>query len=253
MGKQSAKSAKSKILTVLFIILAAVFVFSTYQLIEYKITGDREQAVFDNLAEELAAYPVQESNPQERFQALYAQNNDFFGWLQIEGTVIDYPVMYTPNDSQYYLHRSFDKKKSSSGTLFMDAECPPDGNYYLIYGHHMRNGSMFGALPKYAKKAYWEEHPVITFDTPSEHREYRIMSAFFSKIYSKKKTGVFKYYEYADLTDPAVFSEYVQQALAASLYNTGVTAEYGDDLMALSTCNYHTDNGRFVVVAKRVL
>lgn len=245
-------SAKSKVLTIVFIILAVVFAFSTWQLIEYKITGDREQAVFDGLSDQLAQYPVSQENTQERFQALYAQNSDFLGWLQIPDTVIDYPVMYTPEDPQYYLHRSFDREKTSSGTLFMDADCKPGSNYYLIYGHHMRNRTMFGSLPKYAKKEYFQEHPVILFDTPAEHREYQIMSAFYSRIYGKNKTGVFKYYEYADLSDPAVFDEYVRQALSSSLYDTGVTAQYGDELMALSTCNYHTDNGRFVVVAKRI-
>lgn len=111
---------------------------------------------------------------------------------------------------------------------------------------------MFGQLPRYANKDFWEDHPVIRFDTLYEQREYIVIAAFLSRIYDKEERGVFRYYEYFDLSDEAVFSEYVQQVKAAALYDTGIDAEYGDELLVLSTCNYHTADGRFVVVAKRV-
>ncbi|WP_205839684.1 class B sortase [Porcincola intestinalis] len=187
-----------------------------------------------------------------QYAPLYEQNSDFFGWITIEGTDIDYPVMYSPDRPEYYLNRAFDGSYSGSGVPSIDGKCPPDGKYYLIYGHHMKNKTMFGSLPKYADKSYYEDHPIIRFDTLYEQREYQVIAAFYSRIYDKKDAGVFCYYEYTDLSDQEVFDEHIRQVKAAAIYDTGLSAEYGDELLALSTCNYHTQDGRFVVVAKRI-
>lgn len=186
------------------------------------------------------------------YASLKEQNPDFFGWLTIENTRIDYPVMHTPEDPEYYIHRSFEKSYSGSGVPFMDGKSYAGCGNYLIYGHHMNNGTMFASLSAYASISYWAEHPVIYFDTPEELGEYEVMAAFYSRVYYQDEEGVFRYYRYADLSDPAVFEEYVTQVKAAALYNTGVTAEYGDQLLTLSTCEYHTTNGRFVVVARKI-
>lgn len=196
--------------------------------------------------------PEPELTSLPEYAQLYEMNGEFFGWLSIEGTDIDYPVMYTPDDPEKYLRRAFDGSYSGSGVPFVDGNCPADGSYYLIYGHHMNNGTMFGSLPEYQEEEFCKEHPVIRFDTLYEQREYVVMAAFFSRIYGKDEQGVFRYYEYFDLSNPAIFEEYVRQVSSAALYDTGITAEYGDELLALSTCNYHTADGRFVVVAKRI-
>ena len=114
----------------------------------------------------------------------------------------------------------------------------------------MKNKSMFGTLPDYADQGYWETHKTIRFDTLFEHGEYAVIAAFYSRIYGEGEQG-FRYYQYTDLTDPAVFAEYMEQVKAAALYDTGFSAEYGDELITLSTCSYHTASGRFVVVAKK--
>jgi len=190
--------------------------------------------------------------PLPQYAPLYEQNSDFFGWLTIEGTIIDYPVMYTPDRPEYYLNRSFNGSFSYSGVPFIDAKCPADGNYYLIYGHHMQNKTMFGHLPDYASVDFCAEHPIINFDTVYESRRYQVVAALYSQIYDDGEKDVFRYYDYADLTDEQVFNEYVGHVLAGAIYDTGVPIEYGDELLALSTCNYHTAEGRFVVVAKRI-
>jgi sortase B len=179
-------------------------------------------------------------------------NPEFFGWLSIEGTGIDYPIMYSPDRPEYYINHAFDGSSSSSGVPFVDGNCSADGNHFLIYGHHMKNKTMFGQLPKYADQSYYEEHSVISFDTLCEQREYRVVAAFYSRVYGKKETGVFRYYEYTDLSDEETFNEYMEQIYAAAIYDTGIEVTYGEEQLVLSTCNYHTDNGRFVVVAKRV-
>ena len=133
---------------------------------------------------------------------------------------------------------------------------PGDIVYTVVSGGNSTwtkgSSSVVTIVVKYSNEGFWAEHPVIRFDTVYEQREYIVMAAFLSRIYGKEERGVFRYYEYFDLSDEAVFSEYVQQVKAAALYDTGITAEYGDELLALSTCNYHTADGRFVVVAKRI-
>lgn len=182
---------------------------------------------------------------------LKEQNSDFYGWLSISGTIVDYPVMYTPNDPQYYLYRAFDKSSSQSGVPFMDAACFDGCGNYLIHGHNMKNGAMFAMLLSYAQSDFWQLHPSIQFDTIESPGNYEIIAAFYSKVYAPDEEG-FMYYQYTDLTDSKDFDTYIEQVQQASLYETGITAQYGDQLLTLSTCSYHVSDGRFVVVAKRV-
>ena len=133
----------------------------------------------------------------------------------------------------------------------MDATCSSECGNYLIYGHHMRNGTMFTALLSYADKEFWQEHPTIQFNTLDGTGVYSILAAFYSKIYPEEEEE-FRYYQYTDLRDIQDFNAYTNQVKEAALYDTGITAEYGDMLLTLSTCSYHVNNGRFVVVARRV-
>ena len=201
--------------------------------------------------EPAASEAVQERTILPQFAPLYEQNQDLFGWLRIDGTPIDYPVMYKPNDSEYYLHRNFYEEELYSGSLYIDGACPADGKFYLIYGHNMKNQSMFGTLKRYAGKDYWESHKTIQFDTLYEKRSYVVVAAFYSRVEAAGTDG-FQYYDYRDLSSPSVFEEYVAGAMKASLYETGITVSYGDELITLSTCNNNIRDGRFVVVAKRL-
>ncbi len=180
---------------------------------------------------------------------LKEENEDFFGWLSIEGTKIDYPVMYTPDDPEYYLHRAFDRSASKSGVPFLDAACSDEGGVYLIYGHNMKNGTMFASLFSYAKKTFWQEHPSIRFDTLAEEGTYAVLAAFYTKVYAESETG-FRFYQ-TDLSDEKLFYEYIEDIKSQALYDTGISAEYGDQILVLATCSYHTDHGRFVVVARK--
>ena len=186
----------------------------------------------------------------EDFDQLHAKNSDFFGWLKIADTVVDYPVMYSPDEPERYLHEDFDRDYSESGELFADANIDPNGYHYLIYGHHMFNGSMFGSLPKYEEESYFNDHRIIRFDTMSERNEYEIFAVFYSKVYNDDE-DVFKYYNYANLDDESTYNNYVSNVKALSIYDTGITPVYGEKIITLSTCNYHTDDGRFVVCARQ--
>lgn len=159
--------------------------------------------------------------------------------------------MHTPEEPEYYLRRDFEGAYSLRGVPFLDARCYDGCSNYIIYGHYMKDGTMFGSLQAYAKPAYCEAHPTITLNTATGCADYTVMAAFYSQVYSQEDSKVFRYYQYADLSNEADFAAYVKQVQKAALYDTGVNAQYGEQLLTLSTCSYHTDEGRFVVVAKK--
>lgn len=185
-----------------------------------------------------------------QYAALYARNPDLFGWLRIEGTAIDYPVMYSPGDPERYLHANFAGDYSFSGVPFVDGSCTADSDNLIIYGHNMLDGSMFRSLLDYQYKAFWQEHPTIAFDTLYEQGEYEVLASFYDRVYYEYETN-FKFYRFIDAKDPADFDNAMENFQKKRIYDTGVTASYGDRLITLVTCAYHTQNGRFVVVARK--
>lgn len=196
-----------------------------------------------------------ETEPKEKtilpqYALLYRENTDLIGWVKVADTKLDYPVMHTPDDPEKYLHANFEGEYSYPGVPFLDAKCSPDSDNLLIYGHNMPNGSMFRSLMKYQEKNYWEAHPVIRFDTLYDEQEFEVLAAFYDRVYFKTE-DVFKFYQFIDAEDEADYNNAIAQFKAKALYDTGVDASYGDQLITLVTCAYHTDNGRFVVVAKR--
>lgn len=235
----------------LIVILSIIFLISAGVLITTLVRGQNEQNAFETLAQEMA--PSEQSqqgeNPLEGYQNLKALNEDFVGWIFLEGTKLNYPVMYTPDDPQYYLRRDFEKKNSLSGTPFIDGESSPTDANVLIHGHNMKNGTMFNALMQYEEEEFWTSHPVIQFHTPFSLGDYQVLGVFFTKISGDPEKDEFPYYEYAHITDEAQFEQYAAKVKETALYETGVNAAYGDQLLTLSTCDNVTDDGRFVVVA----
>lgn len=185
-----------------------------------------------------------------QYAEAYAQNQEMVGWVRLDGTKLDYPVMHTPHDPEKYLHVDFEQKNSYPGTPFLDAKCTMDSQNLLIYGHNMPNGTMFRSLFKYEQSNYCKEHPVIVFDTLYEQQEFEVLAAFYDRVYYKTE-DVFKFYQFLDPETEEEFNAGIAQFKEKALYDTGVTAEYGDQLITLVTCAYHTDNGRFVVVARK--
>lgn len=188
----------------------------------------------------------------DEYKTLYAKNQKMVGWLKIDGTKIDYPVMQT-EDNEYYLSHNFNQETDNNGSLFLDCGCDvfPQSTNMIIYGHHMKSGNMFGNLQKFAKESYWKDHPTISFDTIYEKGTYEVMYAFYSKVYDNDDL-VFKYYQFINANSDAEFNYYMDEMKNLSLYDTGVTAKYGDTLLTLSTCDHSQQDGRFAVVAKKV-
>lgn len=186
------------------------------------------------------------------YETLYNKNKRLIGWIKIDDTKIDYPVMQTVNN-EYYLNHNFNQEEDKNGCIFMDYQCDVVAgcDNIILYGHHMQSGKMFGTLNKYSSESYYKEHPKIQFDTIYNKGEYEVMYVFRSKVYSEEDV-TFKYYQFINAGSAKEFNSYMNEMAALSLYDTGVTATYGDKLLTLSTCDYQENQGRFVVVAKRV-
>lgn len=254
---------KSKYLMIGAAACAALFLFSGVML--YRQYADEKQSAeaFENIAalvedETPPADEPQETEPPqqsqtafEKYAAVYEQNSDFVGWISTPGTNINYPVMQTIDNPNYYLKRSFEKQYSDYGVPYVQENCDLElSDNSVIYGHHMNNGSMFADLCKYADEDFYREHKTIHFDTLSGFGEYEIVAVFKTVAYSEQG---FKYYHFTRADSAEDFDAYIAKCKELSLYDTGVSAEYGDRLITLSTCEYSRQNGRMVVVAKRIV
>lgn len=186
------------------------------------------------------------------YSLIHQKNQRLIGWVKIADTIIDYPVMQTVNN-EYYLDHNFNQEKDRNGCIFMDYQCDvvKGCDNIILYGHHMKSGKMFGTLNRYSKESYYEEHPTIQFDTIYEKGTYQVMYVFRSKVYSEEEV-TFKYYQFINAVSEKEFNSAMIEMAELSLYDTGVTAEYGDQLLTLSTCDYQEKKGRFVVVAKKI-
>ena len=187
-----------------------------------------------------------------KVQKLQEENSDIVGWLEIEGTSINYPVLQG-TDNEYYMTHNYKKQKSKNGSIFLtkDYDWSIPSSNLLIYGHNLNNGTMFQELLKYEKEEFYKEHPIIRFTTNKEDAEYEIISVFKSRVYYKTEKNVFRYYFFVNANSEAEYNEFVQNAKKASLYDIDKTAKFGDQLITLSTCSYHVEDGRFAVVGRK--
>ena len=180
-------------------------------------------------------------------------NEDIIGWLEIDNTKINFPVLQG-SDNEYYMTHTYNKKYSSDGSIFLDKDYDwniPSSNL-LIYGHNNKNGNMFQDLLKYEDENYYKEHSYIRFTTVNDDSQYEIISVFKSRVYYKSEQNVFRYYFFINAANEEEYNYYVEESKKASLYDTGKTAIYGEQLLTLSTCEYSQEDGRFVIVAKKV-
>ena len=271
---------KSKLIKIIYILLTVLIIYEVLYLINYyidKYTTKKQSNLLDNItiAENLVIDDTQKNTDLEqnnnpiniseehidvvqknermlKLEELQKQNPDIIGWLEIENTNINYPVLQG-TDNSYYMNHNYKKKQTKSGSIFLDKNYSwsiPSDNL-LIYGHNMSNGTMFQNLLKYKSKSFYNNHPTIRFTTDTEDAYYDIISVFESKVYNKSDNNVFKYYQFINAQNENEYNNFVANAEKISLYDTGQTAKYGDQLLTLSTCAYHTKNGRFAVVARK--
>lgn len=255
----------------LIVILLVVFIFSGVQVINYARDAWKQKDTYDELAAmveqsrretapadpielepDAAARPTEVTEPVilADYAPLYEKNPDLVGWMTIDGTRINYPVMQTPDRPDYYLKRNFNGESSAHGCLYVRESCDvfaPSDNV-TIYGHHMKDGSMFAGLESFLSRDFWEDHRTIQFDTLYEPHTYTIFAVF--RTTATKGEG-FAYHTFEDAQDEADFDDFVANCKSHALYDTGITPQYGDKLICLSTCEYTRANGRLVVVAVR--
>lgn len=217
-----------------------------------EVTKDAEKGLSSGAGvmpgEELAVKRMKEDILPE-YQEIYGENPDFAGWMMIEGTKINYPIMQTLEEPEYYIHRDFNREFSYAGTPFVgsgDVACDSD---LFLYGHNMRNGTMFADLLKYQNEDYWKAHPVIALTTLWEHQEYEIFTAFHaSEEEWAQEDGRF----YQAMYGRGQKKEWAVLALkAAGAYDTGITPKPGTPLLYLVTCSYGRDGDRYVVAGAR--
>ena len=250
------------LLIVLCVVFLAIFAYSGYKLIstlhEYKVAEDAYNKMSSdfvstkkdnnkNSGKDNASDEILEDSPVDvDFDSLLAQGPDVVGWLYSEGTVINYPVMQA-EDNFYYLHRLFDGKYNASGSLFLDCTCNGDfsGHNTVIYGHNMNDGSMFHSLKSYAEQDYYNEHPVMYLNTPTQNYKIEIFSAYVTD----SESDTYKMFFDSD----ADFSRHLDDWRVQSLISTNVDVSTDDRIVTLSTCTYDFYNARFVVQGKLTL
>lgn len=259
-----SNKAKSRLMIFGAAFCAALFLFSGAMLARGYFDQKQSAEAFEEVAGlvkeevepptlEAAGGPAQEPEELtafEKYAEVYAQNSDLVGWVSIPGTRIDYPVMQTKDNPDFYLKHAFGKSYSSYGVPYLAENCDIGiSDNLVLYGHHMNNGSMFSDLCKYEDEDFYREHKTIRFDTLDGYGEYEVIAAFKTVAYSEEG---FKYYHFVRAEQEEDFDEFIARCKELALYDTGVTAKYGDQLITLSTCEYSRKNGRMVVVAKRL-
>lgn len=188
----------------------------------------------------------------EEYVGPYNLNKKLVGWIKIDGTKVDYPVLQTSNN-EYYLDHNFNQEDDRNGSIFLDKDCTiwPRSQNLILYGHNMRSGKMFGTLKSYKDEQFYKKHPEIQFDTIYEKGTYEIMYVFSEVVHDETEVA-FKYYQFISANSDVEYNSYMNEMANMSLYDTGVTSVYGDALLTLSTCDYSAGAERFVIVARKI-
>ena len=255
----------SKIILMLLIVILAI---SSYFFIKELAKNKKETDIFDDL-QEIVENPENTTNENQFTDILEKEegslssentynleniakiNSDVIGWIKIDGTNIDYPIMQNGN---YYLHRNIYKNYSNHGTPYLAEYCNlRASDNLIIFGHHMKDNTMFSELVNYKNYSYYKNHKYIYFYTLKDGQTikntYEIAIAFKTIAYSDNG---FKYYNYTNFYDEDEFNSFVGECRNLEFYNTSIDLKYTDKLITLSTCEYSQKNGRMVIVAKKI-
>lgn len=254
MTKHAKKNKKNKIISIIVItiLICSISYITISKYINYRKQKE-QQEVLNNIKINEEEITEETTERMLKLKELQKENSDIVGWLEIEKTGINYPVLQT-NNNDYYLTHTYKKENSKNGSIFLDKDYNfsiPSSNL-LIYGHNNKNGKMFEELLNYENEGYYKEHPNVKFTTEKWDSTFEIIAVFKSRVYYKDETNVFRYYYFINAENEEEYNYYIKECKKASLYNIGISAKYGDQLLTLSTCDYSTANGRFVVVARKI-
>ena len=241
-------------LIVIFIALVSYLAFNIYICIRDKNTmKDLQEEIIDTDITNTEEKEDKNQEIIEKVKELQVENEDVKGWIKIEDTNINYPLLQG-EDNDYYLDRNFKKEKSYYGSIYIDKDSNLENvnSNIIIYGHNKKDSEMFQNLLNYEQEEYYKSHPDIEIITNQETIKYEIVSVFKSRVFYQNETGVFRYYYCTDLSTEEKYNDYIENCKKIELYDTGIKAEFGEQLITLVTCEYSQDNGRMVVIAKRI-
>ena len=248
-----------KRIAVSFLAMAVVLLLA---LLYFQMKAVREDAVLSYVRQEKEQLTkASDSDGQDnhkvaildQYAILYSMYPDVVGWIKVDGTPIDYPVMQDTTGEDYYLNHNFEGKEDNKGAPFVDTDTqikPLDSNI-VIYGHNARDGSMFGDLDAYLDQNFYRKHPSISFDTIYETGTYQIVAVVKTHVRNKDESG-FRYYWFRNYENRGQFQDLLDFISENQLYDTGEHLSYGDSMIMLSTCEYTVENGRLVIIAKRI-
>ena len=251
-----------KFIKIINTVLIVVFVFAAFNIGKIYYDYNKANNTYEVIQDEYIATKEVESNseatqgnedqpPKEivppiaiDFDALLDRNKDVIGWLYCPDTVINYPVVQGKNNDRY-LRKDLDGKYLVSGTLFADyrnGELNEDANY-IIYGHNMKNGTMFSSLAKYKQQSYYNQHPIMYYLTPDGNYKLEL----FAGLVVKRDDKI-----YLPNQSEEEFTELIEKYRAKSTFKTNVELEYSDTIVTLSTCSYEFDNARYIVIGRLI-
>ena len=255
--KSAKKNKKIKIILVIFLSICLICAIS--YLVIYFYNSNKNKGLYNDLQKDIIEDKTTEEISQvnngfvDKVKELQQENADVKGWVRIENTNINYPILQTDNND-YYLTHNYKKEYSSYGSIFINSNCDikNQNSNVIIYGHDMKDNQMFKDLLKYQDKTFYEQHPIVKIATEETETDYEIIYVFKSRVFYQDEKNVFRFYQYYNLENESKYNEYINNCKKIQLYDTGKTATYGEQLITLITCEYSQENGRMVVVAKKI-
>lgn len=217
-----------------------------------RVKAKQETGTETESEEQPAEETVEEPTVLAEYSSLYARYPDLIGWIRIEDSQIDLPVMQTV-DNDYYLHYNIDGEEDINGTLFLDyrADIRKPSTNLIIYGHNMKSGAMFGGLKQYLEESYTTQHDRIQFDTIYEKQEYQIIAVCLSQVGYQDDENE-RYYNFIDAENTDSFYAFLENVRKCAVYDKTQDVTESDHLMTLSTCNSYIEDGRLFIVAKKI-
>lgn len=257
------------ICSIVMIVLVAYLLYDRYkinkeeslmkelQLKRQEVTQATEENIEKKEDEGEEATTLQEKQILPEYKQLYEENHDMYGWIKIEGTNIDYPVMFTPKDPNFYSDKNWQKEvcyRQIGTTIWIDGRTTKESENIIIYGHNSKSYTMFRSLMNYKKEEdFYQNHKYIEFNTLYERQIYEIIAVSKAVVYyGRKPEGTYSFYDHIELNSKEDFDAYIQNVKQNAYYNIDVNAEYGDQLITLTTCDYFEENARLIIVAKKI-
>ena len=240
-----------KLKKILYPICGVLLLFAVWNLWKIEESTKQTRKLYQNLARQAREASEDQSASQENvnswLEKFKEQNPDLTGWLTIPGTVIDYPVMQTKTDNDYYMDHDFDGNENPHGALFLDFNCQAqESDNLIIYGHHMKDGTMFQNLMLYKDGDFCRSNGTIWYKTTEESTRYQVV---FVMLLSAADAEKFPYYKCTDLSNEQIYQGYLKQCSRYATWSAEKLPDYGTRLLTLSTCEYSRTDGRLVVVA----